>query len=60
MAGYLAGDVDKWIYIDIADQHSEKKLRYLDLRNMDVWKNVSERSEDSAAQATDLPHARTG
>ena len=21
MAGYLAGDVDKWIYIDIADQH---------------------------------------
>lgn len=21
MAGYLAGDVDEWIYIDIADQH---------------------------------------
>lgn len=41
MAGYLAGDVDEWIYIDIADQHedsirfikdcekqSEKKSRY--------------------------------
>ena len=23
MAGYLAGDVDEWIYIDIADQHPD-------------------------------------
>ena len=23
MAGYLAGDVDEWIYIDIDDQHPD-------------------------------------
>lgn len=23
MAGYLAGDVDEWIYIDISDQHND-------------------------------------
>lgn len=28
MAGYLAGDVDKWIYIDIADQHSDS-MRFI-------------------------------
>lgn len=28
MAGYLAGDVDKWIYIDIADQH-EDSMRFI-------------------------------
>ena len=28
MAGYLAGDVDEWIYIDIADQHSDS-MRYI-------------------------------
>ena len=28
MAGYLAGDVDEWIYIDIADQHSDS-MRFI-------------------------------
>ena len=28
MAGYIAGDVDKWIYIDIADQH-EDSMRFI-------------------------------
>ena len=28
MAGYLAGDVDKWIYIDISDQH-EDSMRFI-------------------------------
>lgn len=28
MAGYLAGDVDEWIYIDIADQHPDS-IRFL-------------------------------
>lgn len=28
MAGYLAGDVDEWIYIDIADQHPDS-LRFV-------------------------------
>ena len=28
MAGYLAGDVDEWIYIDIADQH-EDSVRFI-------------------------------
>lgn len=23
MAGYLSGDVDEWIYIDISDQHPD-------------------------------------
>ena len=28
MAGYLAGDVDEWIYIDIADQHPDS-MRFI-------------------------------
>lgn len=28
MAGYLAGDVDKWLYIDIADQHTDS-IRFI-------------------------------
>ena len=28
MAGYLAGDVDEWIYIDIADQHKDS-IRFI-------------------------------
>lgn len=28
MAGYLAGDVDEWIYIDVADQH-EDSMRFI-------------------------------
>ena len=28
MAGYLAGDLDKWIYIDIADQHTDS-IRFI-------------------------------
>ena len=28
MAGYLAGDVDEWIYIDVADQH-EDSIRFI-------------------------------
>ena len=28
MAGYLAGDVDEWIYIDIADQHPDS-IRFI-------------------------------
>lgn len=28
MAGYLAGDVDEWIYIDIDDQHSDS-IRFI-------------------------------
>ena len=28
MAGYLAGDVDEWIYIDIADQHTDS-IRFI-------------------------------
>ena len=28
MAGYLAGDVDEWIYIDIADQQ-EDSIRFI-------------------------------
>lgn len=29
MAGYLAGDVDEWIYIDIADQHPDS-MRFIE------------------------------
>ena len=46
MAGYLAGDVDEWIYIDIADQHpdllkiakkqSERKSKCYDQRNIEM------------------------
>ena len=33
MAGWLAGDVDKWIYIDIDDQH-EDSIRFIkDIEN---------------------------
>lgn len=28
MAGYLAGNVDKWIYIDVADQHPDS-IRFI-------------------------------
>ena len=28
MAGYLAGDVDEWIYIDISDQHPDS-MRFI-------------------------------
>ena len=28
MAGYLSGDVDEWIYIDIADQHPDS-IRFI-------------------------------
>lgn len=28
MAGFLAGDVDEWIYIDISDQHPDS-LRFI-------------------------------
>ena len=28
MAGYLAGNVDEWIYIDIADQHPDS-MRFI-------------------------------
>ena len=28
MAGYLAGNVDEWIYIDIADQHPDS-IRFI-------------------------------
>ena len=28
MAGYLAGNVDEWIYIDIADQHTDS-IRFI-------------------------------
>ena len=28
MAGYIAGDVDEWIYIDIADQHPDS-MRFI-------------------------------
>ena len=28
MAGYLAGDVDEWIYIDIEDQHPDS-MRFI-------------------------------
>lgn len=29
MAGYLAGNVDEWIYIDIADQHKDCEIIYV-------------------------------
>ena len=28
MAGYLAGNVDEWIYIDISDQHPDS-IRFI-------------------------------
>lgn len=28
MAGYLSGDVDEWIYIDISDQHPDS-IRFI-------------------------------
>ena len=28
MAGYLAGDVDRWIYIDVSDQHPDS-IRFI-------------------------------
>ncbi len=28
MAGYLAGNIDEWIYVDIADQH-ENSMRFI-------------------------------
>ena len=34
MAGYLADNVDEWIYIDIADQHEDsmRSVSYTHLR----------------------------
>ena len=71
MAGYLAGDVDEWIYIDISDQH-EDSIRFIKdcekaigkeiqiLRNIGVLKIVYECSVASEIPATDLPHVRIG
>ena len=33
MAGYLAGDVDEWIYIDINDQHPDSMRFIKDCEN---------------------------
>lgn len=38
MAGYLAGDVDEWIYIDIADQHPDSIRFIKDCENQSVKK----------------------
>ena len=69
MAGYLAGNVDKWIYIDIADQHPDsirfikdcekaigKKIQVL----KSSQKGASEYSGDLEIPETASHHARTG
>ena len=40
MAGYLAGDVNEWIYIDIADQHQDS-LRFIKDCEKVIRKNVT-------------------
>ena len=40
IAGYLAGDVDEWIYIDIADQHQDS-LRFIKDCEKVIGKNVT-------------------
>ena len=42
MAGYLAGDVDKWIYIDIADQH-EDSMRFIRDCEKAIGKEIDDR-----------------
>ena len=39
MAGYLAGDVDEWIYIDIDDQHEDSMRFIKDIENV-IGKDV--------------------
>ena len=39
MAGYLAGDVDEWIYIDIADQHPDS-MRFIKDREKAIGKEI--------------------
>lgn len=42
MAGYLAGNVDEWIYIDIADQHPDNNVsrRKMKTENLEKMKQV--------------------
>lgn len=40
MAGYLAGDIDEWIYIDIADQHPDS-MRFINDIEKIIGKKVT-------------------
>lgn len=40
MAGYLAGDIDEWIYIDIADQHQDS-MRFINDIEKIIGKKVT-------------------
>ena len=55
MAGYLAGDVDKWIYIDIADQHSDS-MRFIKdcekaIGNIEILKSNEYRCVEDCVRA---------
>lgn len=39
MAGYLAGDVDEWIYIDIKDQHTDS-MRFIKDCEVAIGQNI--------------------
>ena len=51
MAGYLAGNVDEWIYIDIADQHPDS-IRFIH----DCEKAIGKKIEIVKAGGTDSEH----
>ena len=72
MAGYLADNVDEWIYIDIADQHEDsmrfihdcekaigKEIQILKSSQY-AWKIASGHLAVSAIPGTGLRHVRTG
>ena len=40
MAGYLAGDVDEWIYIDVADQHPDS-MRFIEDCEKAIGKKIT-------------------
>ena len=50
MAGYLAGDVDEWIYIDIEDQHPDS-IRFI----KDCEKAIGKKIEILNSREYELP-----
>ena len=50
MAGYLANDVDEWIYIDIADQHPDS-MKMIEKPCWWIWLEI-QRGSDEMQQIT--------
>ena len=48
MAGYLAGDVDEWIYIDVADQHPDS-MRFIKDCEKTIGKKITVLRSDTVS-----------